>query len=136
MWRERPLLGVGPDNFRRLYGPYLGPRALDDRVNANSLYVETLADLGLVGAASLALLFVALAHGAVRAWRSDRAPERMVVIASGAALVAFALHGIVDNVLPATPLYGLFWIHAGLLAGRSSEGKGKGVLPDDLGEDS
>ena len=128
MWRERPLLGVGPDNFRRLYGPYLGPRTLDDRVNANSLYVETLANLGLVGAASLVLLFAALAHGAFREWRNERGPERMMVIASGAALLAIALHGIVDSVLPATPLYGLFWIHAGLLAGLSREG-GRGGHP-------
>lgn len=129
MWRERPLLGVGPDNFRRLYGAHLGPRTLDDRVNANSLYLETLANLGLVGAASLVLLFVAMAQVALRAWRSEHGPERLVVVASGAALVAFALHGMVDSVLPATPLYGLFWIHAGLLAGLSRGGRGRGGHP-------
>ena len=61
MWRERPILGVGPDGFRELYSAHLGPRTLDARVNANSLYVETLADLGLAGAVALVLVFATLA---------------------------------------------------------------------------
>jgi O-Antigen ligase len=114
MFRERPLLGVGPDGFRRLYGPYLGPRALDDRVNANSLYVETLADLGLAGALALAVVFASLARLATFSAEPD--PERGLALGSAAALLAFALHGLVDSPLAVTPLHALFWIHAGLLA--------------------
>src|ERR1051326_8018089 len=38
MFRAHPLLGVGPDNFRHLYGAYLGLSEWDERVHANNLY--------------------------------------------------------------------------------------------------
>jgi hypothetical protein len=117
LFSANPLLGVGPDNFRRLYAVELGPRRLDDRVNANSLYVETLAGLGLAGIAALALLFAALARALVQGLR--HAPTGLLAAGSGSALAAFALHGLVDSVLHATSLFGLFWVHAGLLAGLS-----------------
>jgi hypothetical protein len=115
MWKTRPFLGVGPDGFRRLYGTYMGPRLLDTRVNANSLYVETLAERGLVGAASLAFVIVSVVGVA---WRSSRhgGPQDPLIVASSAALLAFGLHGIFDSVMAFTPLCGLFWIHVGLLA--------------------
>jgi hypothetical protein len=127
MWRERPVLGVGPDGFRQLYGGYLGPRTLDARVNANSLYVETLADLGLVGAIALSLVFIALAREASRGCRKLSGAGRGLVLGSTAALLAFALHGVVDSVSAFTSLHGLFWIHAGLLAGKAEAyGHGSG----------
>ena len=117
MWRERPVLGVGPDGFRELYGGYLGTRELDSRVNANSLYVETLADLGLVGMAALLFVFATLARAVARGLRQLSEPGRKLVLGSAAALLAFALHGLVDSVLAFNGLHALFWIHAGLLAG-------------------
>ena len=132
MWRERPLLGVGPDGFRRLYSGYLGPRLLDVRVNANSLYVETLADLGLAGVVALGFVFAALCGAAWVAWPRGGGPVGWLVVGPAAALATFALHGIVDSVLAFTPLYGLFWIHAGLLAGRAepTRAPSQGRLPD------
>ena len=47
-WRAHPLLGIGPDNFRHRSREFLG-RASDERMHANSLYFETLADLGCAG---------------------------------------------------------------------------------------
>ena len=37
MWLTYPLLGVGPDNFRHVYGAYLGQTEFDDRITANTL---------------------------------------------------------------------------------------------------
>jgi O-antigen ligase len=50
--QTRPLLGVGPDNFRHLYGAQLGLETWDERVQANNLYLEVLADVGLLGLAA------------------------------------------------------------------------------------
>ena len=50
--QSRPLLGVGPDNFRHLYGAQLGLETWDERVQANNLYLEILADVGLLGLAA------------------------------------------------------------------------------------
>src|SRR5260370_41528436 len=44
--QTRPLLGVGPDNFRHLDGAPLGLGAWDERVQANNLYLEVLAGAG------------------------------------------------------------------------------------------
>ena len=49
MWLNYPLLGLGPDNFRHVYGSYLGQAEFDDRITANNWYVEMLATVGLIG---------------------------------------------------------------------------------------
>ncbi len=117
MWRARPLVGVGPDGFRRRYSRYLGAYRLDDRVRANSLYVETLADLGLVGFASLLGIIATLARVAVRRLsKPARLQERALALALSAGLLAFFLHGVVDDFFPFTSTYGLFWLLAGALA--------------------
>jgi O-antigen ligase len=62
IWRAHPLLGIGPDVFRHMYGPELGLRIWDDRVHTNSLYLELLVGTGIVGLVAF-LLLIALALG-------------------------------------------------------------------------
>lgn len=117
LWRQRPLLGVGPDNFRRRYEALLPPPPpgaayTDTRIHANSLYFETLADLGLVGLAALAGLAVALLRSLRRHWASGC----VVGFGSAVAAVAFFVHGLLDYFFEFTPLYGLFWVTLGLTA--------------------
>ena len=52
MWREYPLLGVGPDNFRLRYGPYLGYDVWYLGNHANNLYIELLVTMGVFGLAA------------------------------------------------------------------------------------
>lgn len=121
MWLERPIVGVGPDNFRHRYGPYLGLSRFDDRVHANNLYVETLANLGIVGIAAWAWLTGALGLMAWRAWRplwrSAADPNLIVAFGLFAALGTFFLHGVVDYFLEFTPTLGLFWLLTGMFVG-------------------
>ena len=122
LWRQRPLLGVGPDNFRRRY-PEVLPRSpsgepyADQRIHANSLYFETLSDLGLVGVASLASIALAL----IALLREHTAAGRLAGIASGVGAAAFFVHGVVDYFFEFTPLFVLFWILLGLTAAHRSE---------------
>jgi hypothetical protein len=119
LWRRHPLLGVGPDNFRHLYPQALpsGNRwSLDERLHANSLYLETLADLGLCGALALALLLGAL----VRAVRAHITDGNLLRLACGVAAGTFFVHGLVDTFLAFTPLYGLQWLLLGLTAQTNS----------------
>lgn len=125
MWRDRPLVGVGPDGFRRLYAGYLGARALDDRVTANNLYVETLADLGSAGGLALAWLACSLALAARRAWVAGCREERVLTIGLAAGLASFFVHGLVDCFLAFTSTGALFWLLAGLLAAQASGSGGK-----------
>jgi hypothetical protein len=117
LWRERPLLGVGPDNFRRRYQAVLSPSPTgapytDTRIHANSLYFETLADVGLVGLVALG----AIAVGLVRSLRRHR--ESVCVAGLGCVVAAgtFFVHGLLDYFFEFTPLFGLFWVTLGLSA--------------------
>jgi hypothetical protein len=123
MFAERPLFGVGPDNFRHLYGRYLGLADHDPRIHANSLYLELLADLGLVGSAAFGWLLVAVAGRLAGPLRCGSADGR-VLWAAGltGGLLAFLVHGLLDYFLGFTPLYLLFWTLLGLTMALSPPG--------------
>ncbi|MFL5837863.1 MAG: O-antigen ligase family protein [Solirubrobacteraceae bacterium] len=89
-FRADPLHGAGSGAFRV---DWLRERTVfDPAKDAHSLYVETLGELGLVGAAILAALIVGVAVSARRAFRTAPAP------AAGAAatLGVFAVHAGLD----------------------------------------
>ncbi len=117
LWRERPWLGIGPDNFRRSYQAVLSPAPTgqpytDTRIHANSLFFETLADLGLAGMAALALIGWALLCSVQR----HAANGRLALLGTAIAAGAFFLHGTLDYFFEFTPLLGLFWLLLGLTA--------------------
>ncbi len=118
LWMQRPILGVGPDNFRRLYGPPLGLKTFDQRIYANNLYLEILADTGLMGMLALLLILATAVQSFYVAWSSMKLPqERMVLAGAGLGLCAFYWHGLLDYFLAFTPTYGLFWLLTGVITG-------------------
>ncbi|HEX8742978.1 MAG TPA: O-antigen ligase family protein [Thermoleophilaceae bacterium] len=87
-----PAAGTGTAGFRVEW-----IRERDSRVfaaDAHSLYFETLAELGLVGAVLLAALVAAVTGGLRRLWRV--APEDPLLPAAAAVLGAFAVHAGLD----------------------------------------
>jgi hypothetical protein len=124
MWAHRPFLGVGPDNFRHLYGSFLGLGRFDERIYANNLYLETLANLGLAGLLALLALLAALGACIRMTWRGLTLPEDKLLLAGIAmGLAAFCIHGLVDYFLAFTPTYGQFWILAGTIVGLRQYGE-------------
>ncbi len=118
MWQAYPLLGVGPDNFRHVYGAYLGQREFDDHITANSWYVEVLATTGVMGAMAGLFVVSAMAILARRRWQTLTARStRALALGLSVALLTFFIHGFVDYFMEFTPTYGLFWLIAGLLIG-------------------
>lgn len=119
LWQTSPLTGIGPDNFRLSYGPLLGTAYFDDRVTANSLYLEILSTMGLIGLGALCVLIGGLMLTARRAWRMVRAEPEKATMWAGllAGIGLFFVHGAVDVFWAYTPTYGLFWLMAGLWAG-------------------
>jgi O-antigen ligase len=115
MLRQRPLLGVGPDNFRHIYGTYLGLPAWDDRVHANNLYLELLADVGVLGALAFGVLVALPILGLLRGLRKRTAPAQAVLVAGlCASLLAYLLHSGLDAFLDFTSVYLLLWVVLGL----------------------
>ncbi len=122
LWRQRPVLGVGPDNFRRRYEGVIPPAPTglpytDTRIHANSLYLETLADLGIGGILSLAFL----GWTWLGTLRRHHAAGRLAGLGSGVAAAAFFVHGALDYFFEFTPLFGLFWVLLGLTAACEPE---------------
>ena len=132
LWWRHPLWGVGPDNFRRAYPQALSrvsrdPAAsYDPRIHANSLYFETLADLGLAGICALALLMVTVAR---TAWRSLSALAAPVAAAYAIAVGTFFVHGLLDWFLEFTPTYGLYWLLLAHLVAGADRQRSATALP-------
>ena len=112
-WRAHPLLGIGPDNFRHLSGQFLPHHRTDERMHANSLYFETLADLGMVGVLAFLGLVAALGGAARRAVAAPA--SRILALGVAAGLATYLLHGLLDYFLEFTPTYALFWLLAGMM---------------------
>ena len=96
---DNPILGVGPDNFRLIYGRYLGYSRWDTKVRSNNLYLELAATCGLLG-----LFAFGLVAGSIK-WKWGPV---------SVALGVFLLHGLVDVFLMTTSVYFAFWILVGL----------------------
>jgi O-antigen ligase len=102
LWRERPLLGVGSDNYRWLYGRRAGRGPADTRVYANNLFLEALATTGLLGA--LALVGMLAATG-FRAWQATGGAGAVPAATLLGLLTVVVSHGLVDYVLAFTGHY-------------------------------
>jgi hypothetical protein len=127
---ERPWLGQGPDNFRRLYGRYLDLPETDERIHANNLYLELLATIGVAGTLAFAWLLWLGLHPLGRRLlrlrttkplsvtnREQRArgfATHLLPVALGGSLAAFFAHGLLDYFLGFTPTASLFWLVLGL----------------------
>ena len=93
---DHPIAGVGPGVYFREYSRQnaneLGLRYLDSERRAHSLYLELLADAGLIGL----LLFLALLgttlvclHRAARYWRGRRAEYELLALSFFFSLLAY-----------------------------------------------
>ncbi len=117
LWKTHPILGIGPGNFE-----FELPRAgvTDAQTHANSLYLQTLSEGGVLALGAL----VAFVYSLIRLnWRFARNDE-FAFAALVAALALFG-HQIFDDVLffpkVALPAMILFGSAAGLSVPRSAE---------------
>jgi O-antigen ligase len=93
MLSERPLTGIGLDNYRLIYGSRAGLSLWDQDFNATNVYLEILVGIGIAGV----LLFVVGALAAIRIARRALLPGTRVNLVAAIVLVAFAVHGVFDS---------------------------------------
>jgi hypothetical protein len=120
--QAHPWLGVGPDNFRHLYGALLGLETWDERIQANNLYLEILTDVGVIGFTVFLWMTLGALVTAIRASK-DRAAYWLVGIGLGVA--AFLVHGLLDSFLAFTPTAILFWVFLGILGAQKPHVSGR-----------
>jgi O-antigen ligase len=93
MWRDRPLLGQGPDTFELMFPAfqtegYWRAEWAALPFHAHSVYLHTLATRGLAGAAAVTALLLAGSVAAWRAWRRPAQRGRVILLAGGSAAIA------------------------------------------------
>lgn len=125
-WRDRPLTGLGPDNFRWAHAANAGGPpggAHETFILANNLFLEAAATTGTLGLLALVGTLAATARAAGRALqRAARGSADAVGAAVLLALtVGVAVHGTVDTFLGFTGHY----LFLGIVVGAASAADGR-----------
>jgi tetratricopeptide (TPR) repeat protein len=103
-WQEHPLTGAGPYNFGRSLLERNDPTLPRLQITtAHDLYLNTAAELGLLGLAAGGWLLFAAGRAWLARWRqASDAADRVRVAAAGAALAGLAVQNLADT-FAATP---------------------------------
>ncbi|HEX4993507.1 MAG TPA: O-antigen ligase family protein [Methylomirabilota bacterium] len=98
MWRERPVLGVGPGGVKREYPPYALPEAVKKRTgHVHSTPLQILVERGVLGLAAWLAIWAAFftrCVGLLRRLPAEATAERVLVVGSLAAIVGFLMGGL------------------------------------------
>jgi O-antigen ligase len=98
MWRERPLLGVGPGGVKRDYSRYALPEAFKKHTgHVHNAPLQVLVERGVLGLAAWLWIWVAFFRqgiGVLRRLPEDAGAERALVVGSMAAIVGFLVGGL------------------------------------------
>jgi len=114
---DRPLLGVGPDSFRWAYGRYAGVKEWNTDIHANSLYIEWLADTGVLGLVAFLWLTWRLGRRVAEGATLEHSQKNGLGIwwlALAASLSTWFVHGLFDYFYEFTPTNVAFWLVTGL----------------------
>jgi O-antigen ligase len=119
MWTEHPLVGVGPDNFESRYLGYSAAIGIDPRPeqrSAHNLYLESLAETGVLGGLAF---FSILGLALTGAWRARKLLERPDALLGEGLFVALGVFLITALTLnSAYARYQWIFVGLGLAAGR------------------
>jgi hypothetical protein len=116
-WESKPVLGIGPGTYEFWWAQHGDPAAAIFVVNAHSLYLEALAELGPIGFLLIcAFVIVALVAGARLAWRSTLGDRPELAAALGACFV-FAAAAAVDWVWQLAAIAAAFLVLAAVAVG-------------------
>lgn len=119
LFTHSPLIGVGWGNFTELYGSYVEGISWipEGRFAVHNLYLQLLAETGLVGFGAFFLLIFRAVQQALRQWRLAIEPlDKALGFGVLGAILAVLLHGSVDFLFHVSPQFGtLFWVLLALL---------------------
>ncbi|MBN2682541.1 MAG: O-antigen ligase family protein [Bacteroidales bacterium] len=117
MYEERPFLGWGPGTYQFNYAPFQMKREktiistnAGDGGNAHSEYIGPMAESGLFGMISFALIAIASIFTALRLYSySKNKTVRFLSLTILMALVTYLLHGFLNNFLDTDKASVPFW---------------------------
>ena len=117
LWKESPILGIGPGTYQFQYGSYQKSYQLStistnagDLGNAHSEYIGPMTEQGIVGVGLVVAVFLATFATGVRVYRTaaDSATGRMA-LAFTLSLLTYYVHGMFNNFLDTDKLSVPFW---------------------------
>ncbi|MDO8735467.1 MAG: O-antigen ligase family protein [Thermoleophilia bacterium] len=117
-WKANPILGLGPDQFRKHYFDYMPELQHDEKVRTHNILLEAAATTGIVGLAVMVFLLVQtvwLQFQLVRK-RDWNTSFRLVSLALAMATIAYLFHGVLDYFLGQTGIVFLFFSYLGMTA--------------------
>ena len=140
MIQDRPLVGIGPDNFQRLYAPtraenkyqqvcapgqgYIQPGAGAEPClsHPHDEFLDFWLSSGILGLVSYIWLLYVFWKTGFGTWRrsTDRS-TRALVLAAMAAMLAGIIHGSIDNSYFLVDLSLLFWLLCAVVSWCSDE---------------
>jgi len=98
MWRERPLVGVGPGEVRREYPRFALPEAAKKRTShVHNTPLQILVERGVVGLVAWLVIWAAFftrCVGLLRRLPGEAVAERALVVGGMAAIVGFLVAGL------------------------------------------
>jgi O-antigen ligase len=98
MWREHPLLGVGPGGVNRQYERYALPEAVKKRTShVHNTPLQIMVERGVVGLAAWLWIWAAFFLAGIRQLRRlppGASRERALVLGSLAAIAGFLIGGL------------------------------------------
>ena len=95
-YQDRPVLGWGPENYLIPWGRYVVLSDIPEWFDqAHSKVFEELVTAGTVGLISYLLIWLALAAVVLRSARRRLPQDRLLVLAVGAALIAFFVQNLI-----------------------------------------
>ena len=117
LWKESPVVGVGPGTYQFLYGSYQKSYQLStistnagDLGNAHSEYIGPMTEQGLPGVLLVAALFLATFATGVRVYRTAKDPAvGRMALAFTLSLLTYYVHGVFNNFLDTDKLSVPFW---------------------------
>jgi len=114
-----PIIGVGWGNFVELYGPYVSSFSWipSGVLEVHSIYLQLLAETGIVGFASFFLFLFRAVQQALHQLRcSAEILDKALAFGVLGGILTILVHGFVDFVFQVSPQFGtLFWMLLALL---------------------
>ncbi len=117
LWKESPVVGVGPGTYQFLYGSYQKSYQLStistnagNLGNAHSEYIGPMTEQGLPGVLLVAALFLTTFATGVRVYRTAKDPAvGRMALAFTLSLLTYYVHGVFNNFLDTDKLSVPFW---------------------------
>jgi putative inorganic carbon (HCO3(-)) transporter len=132
MFLGHPVLGVGYGNYRLASLTYV-PEPIGGQLHAHNLYLQLLAETGIVGFMAFFILVGSIVRSAAKLVKDPDPLFRIVGIGVCGAVAATLIHGMVDFLFNVSPQFGaLFWLVLALSIAASQNFRNRGEVANGL----